>query len=58
MISKGLMESAQENIGQTWHKLTWQYWANMALENCSKDFHIQLCDEYKQVLHKVHLTIN
>jgi len=50
MISKGLMESAQENIGQTWHKLP--------LENCSKDFHIQLCDEYKQVLHKVHLTIN
>lgn len=49
MISKGLMESDQENIGQTWHKLP--------LENRGKDFHIQVCDGYEQVWHKLHLTI-
>lgn len=46
MISKGLMESDQENIG---HKLP--------LENQGKDFHIQVCDGYEQVWHKLDLTI-
>lgn len=40
------MEFDQENIG---HKLP--------LENQGKDFHIQVCDGYEQVWHKLDLTI-